>query len=203
MTTLLLVRHGQSTWNAQRRWQGQADPPLSDVGRAQAKAAALRVGAVDVVVSSPQQRARQTAGLIAEAIGVGPIVEHDDLRERNAGAWSGLTTEEIEERYPGWLAADRRPEGFEGAESVAGRFAAALTALASGVREMEPGASTVLVLTHGGSIKAFEEAHGIYEDRIPNLSGRLVTFHGDRFRLAERLHLLDDHDRTGGGTGRV
>lgn len=204
MTTLLLVRHGQSTWNAERRWQGQADPPLSDVGRRQARAAADRVGAVVVVASSPQRRALETASIIAGEIGVGPIVEHPDLRENHAGAWSGLTTEEIEERHPGWLAAGRRPDDFEPPESVARRFDTALTDLVAGATQAHPGGdATILVLTHGGAIKAFEEANGVHEERIPNLSGRLVHHDGGRWRLGDRLHLLDDEARTGGSTGRV
>src|SRR5690606_40076504 len=103
MTHLLLCRHGQSTWNAAGRWQGQADPPLSDLGRLQAQHAAKAVGAVDLIVASDLERARDTALIIAEAIGVGPVVIEPDLRERDAGEWSGLTREEIEAEWPGYL----------------------------------------------------------------------------------------------------
>ena len=68
-TRLLLVRHGQTTWNEEHRWQGQADPPLSDHGRRQAIAASETIGVVDVIVSSPQVRALETATIISELIG--------------------------------------------------------------------------------------------------------------------------------------
>src|SRR3954451_18850203 len=93
---MLLVRHGQSEWNATGRWQGQADPPLSDQGRQQAIDAAARIGSVDVVVSSGLMRALETARIIADQVGVGPVVVEPDLRERHVGEWSGLTHVEIE-----------------------------------------------------------------------------------------------------------
>src|SRR3954464_6700209 len=88
---VLLVRHGQSEWNAVGRWQGQADPPLSDLGRAQARAAARSLGSLDAVYASDLQRATETALIIAEQIGIGPVILDPDLRERDAGQWSGLT----------------------------------------------------------------------------------------------------------------
>src|SRR5919107_550504 len=68
MARLLLVRHGESTWNATGRWQGWADPPLSDLGRAQAEAAAPAAAPVDAVVSSDLRRARETAELMAARV---------------------------------------------------------------------------------------------------------------------------------------
>src|SRR3989442_14475718 len=106
---VLLVRHGQSEWNAQGRWQGQADPPLSDLGRAQARAAARSLGSVDAVYASDLQRAAETAVIIAEQLGIGPVILDADLRERDAGDWSGLTREEIHERYPGYLPDNPHP----------------------------------------------------------------------------------------------
>src|SRR5689334_12745091 len=117
MPRLLLVRHGESEWNADGRWQGQADPPLSDLGRRQARNAAAHVGAVDAIVASPLERARVTAETISEALGVGPVLVEPDLMERHAGEWQGLTRAQIEEQYPGYLDShgpDRlRPPGWE------------------------------------------------------------------------------------------
>ena len=110
MTRVLLIRHGQSEWNADGRWQGQADPPLTDLGRHQALHAARNLGTVDAIVASDLQRASETALIIAEALGVGPVVLEPGLRERDAGEWSGLTRAEIERDWPGYLdspAADR------------------------------------------------------------------------------------------------
>ena len=103
MTRVLLARHGQSTWNAEGRWQGQADPPLSELGREQAHLAAAHVGAVDLIASSPQQRALETATIISSTIGVGPVVVVEQLRERSAGPWSGLTRIDIDNQYCRWL----------------------------------------------------------------------------------------------------
>src|SRR3546814_7398309 len=74
MARVLLVRHGQSEWNATGRWQGQADPPLTDLGRAQAHHAARSLGVVDAIVASDLQRAADTALIISGALGVGPVV---------------------------------------------------------------------------------------------------------------------------------
>src|SRR5436309_8138951 len=97
---VLLVRHGQSEWNAVGRWQGQADPPLTDLGRQQARAAAHSLGSLDAVFASDLQRATETAVIVAAQLGIGPVVLDPDLRERDAGEWSGLTRDEIHERYP-------------------------------------------------------------------------------------------------------
>src|SRR5687768_15169755 len=109
---VLLLRHGQSTWNAERRWQGSADPPLSPHGEEQARAAATQLGgfALSVVVASGLQRARRTAELIADELVLGEVRIVDDLRERDVGEWSGRTTDEIEEMWPGDLAAWRAGE---------------------------------------------------------------------------------------------
>ena len=103
MTRVLLIRHGQSEWNADGRWQGQADPPLTDLGRHQALHAARNLGTVDAIVASDLQRASETALIIADALGVGPVVLEPGLRERDAGEWSGLTRAEIERDWPGYL----------------------------------------------------------------------------------------------------
>ena len=103
MTRVLLIRHGQSEWNADGRWQGQADPPLTDLGRHQALHASRNLGVVDAIVASDLQRATETALIIAGELGVGPLVLEPGLRERDAGEWSGLTRAEIERDWPGYL----------------------------------------------------------------------------------------------------
>lgn len=198
-TTLLLVRHGQSTWNLEHRWQGQADPPLSDHGRTQALAAASSVGAVDGIVASPQIRAYDTASIIGEQIGVGPIATVDGLRERNAGIWSGLTTSEIEQRYPGWIDDGRRPEGWEPNDELVARSTEALRAVSA-----EVGEATLLVVCHGGVIVELEDHLGVRDGRIPNLHGRVVVIGPDGTMTAgERLELVPPELSTGGTSGRV
>ena len=82
MARILLVRHGQSEWNADGRWQGQENPPLTELGLAQAAQAAKAVGAVDGIYASPLERAAITAAVVAEEVGVGPVMTLPDLMER-------------------------------------------------------------------------------------------------------------------------
>lgn len=185
MTRLLLVRHGQSTWNADGRWQGQADPPLSDLGRLQATHAAAAIGAVDAIVSSTLDRAATTAAILAAELGVGPVQHHAGLIERDAGEWSGLTRVEIESRYPGDLDAGRRPAGWEDDESLLGRVLPVLDRIAA-----THTGGDVVVVTHGGVIYRLEAHLGADHARIANLGGRFVTAEGDRWRLGDRIELL-------------
>ena len=196
-TELLVIRHGQSTWNEERRWQGQADPPLSDFGRQQAFAASQSIGQVDVIVSSPQIRAAQTAGIIAEQIGVGPVQVLDGLQERGAGEWSGLTREEIDARWPGWVDSEQRPEGWEADEVFIPRVMTAIERVAT-----EFAGGSALVVCHGGVIIALERELGVNDGRIPNLHGRVVHRVGDELIGRDRLELLPEELRTGGTGGR-
>ncbi len=198
-TTLLLARHGQSTWNAEKRWQGQADPPLSVEGREQAALASAAVGAVELIAASPQLRALETAMIISDMIGVGPVLSVDDLRERSAGSWSGLTRDDIEEHYPGWLSDGRRPDEFETDDEVLARVLPALDAVAA----ESPGGS-ILVVCHGGVIKSLETHLGIEEGRVPNLSGRILTSSAQgRWAAGEQMQLIDAERSTGGDGLRV
>lgn len=198
-TALLMVRHGQSTWNLEHRWQGQADPPLSDHGRNQAFHAAARVGNVDAIISSPQIRAMETAAIMGEQIGVGPIQVVEDLRERNAGIWSGLTTNEIEATWPGWIDEGKRPEGWEPDDTVLNRVQEAIEEIVA-----EFAGATLLVVSHGGVIVSIEDHLQVRDGRIPNLHGRALDHHGpDDLRAGERLELLPPDMSTGGGRGRV
>jgi broad specificity phosphatase PhoE len=188
---MLLVRHGQSEWNALGRWQGKADPALTDLGRQQAFHAAARVGSVDVICASHLVRAVDTARIISEQLGVGPVVVEPELAERDAGAWEGLTRAEIEQGWPGYLASGRRPEGYEDHDELVVRARGALDR----IHAAYPGAD-VLVITHGGVIGAIERDAGLPWERLPNLTGRWVTHHGDRLALGDRLVLVDDDELT-------
>lgn len=118
---VLLIRHGQSEWNATGRWQGQADPPLTDEGRNDARRAAEALGAFDAVVASTLQRAIETAEALADGIGVGPVLTDPRWMERTAGPWEGLTRPEIEAGWPGHLAEGGRPAGWEADEVLVTR----------------------------------------------------------------------------------
>jgi probable phosphoglycerate mutase len=190
MARILLVRHGQSEWNASGRWQGQADPPLSELGAEQAIAAAKAVGIVDAIYASDLVRAQHTAELVAAQLGADVAVE-PRLRERNAGEWEGRTRAEIEESWPGFLETGRRPAGYEPDDSVLGRVLGALDAIAA----MHDG--DVLVVTHGGVVRVVERhLGGDAEGLIPNLGGRWLEHDGNGLQLGDRVVLLDESQVT-------
>lgn len=97
---LIIWRHGQTTYNAEGRWQGQLDVPLSDLGRRQAqeKAQALLAYDIDAIWSSDLTRAASTAQSLADLVQL-PITLDKRFREIDAGSWSGLTAAEVKEGY--------------------------------------------------------------------------------------------------------
>ena len=191
-TRVLVVRHGQSEWNALGLWQGQEDPPLSDLGRAQAAEASASVGSVDAIVASPLVRASETARIIGEAMGVGPVLEVAGLVERHAGEWQGLTRAQIEQQWPGYLAAGDRPPGWEADAVVEQRAALALEEVSQRFA-----GGTVLAVAHAGIIYAVERLLGAPFERIANLAGRELEYYGTGLSLGERVHLVA-HETTPG-----
>jgi probable phosphoglycerate mutase len=187
-TRILLVRHGQSTWNADGRWQGRADPPLSELGIRQSEVAAEAVLMAEVraVWASPLVRAHGTAQRIAEHRSL-PVEVDDRLAERDAGEWTGLTRVQIEAEWPGYLAERRRPPGFEDDEALVRRARAALRTIA----DAHPG-TTTLVVSHGGVIRAVERSLGAPDaPPVPNLGGRELGGAGPAVALGERFLLVD------------
>src|SRR5437764_381233 len=170
MIRLLLVRHGESTWNAASRWQGQADPPLSPFGERQAEDAGARlaeIATITAVWASNLVRARRTGDLIAQRLGIAQVREEPLLRERDVGAWSGLTRDEIEERWPGYLAARRSPPDFEGDDELLARTRAGLAAAADG-----SGPGDVPGGTPGGVTRTDQPSPGPIPHRLPNPARR-------------------------------
>lgn len=190
MTRMLLVRHGQSTWNAEGRWQGHSDPPLSPLGERQARAAAPAVVALGVtaVYSSDLIRARQTAELVAPP-GMTPVVV-PPLRERNVGEWEGLTRVEIEARYPGMLEAHDSPPSFESDESLLGRVLPALDKIIGELAADD----VALIATHGGVIRTVERHLGSPPPPVPNLGGRWLIAVSNTLELGDREVLVDPED---------
>ena len=153
VTTLLFVRHGETDWNRDGRWQGHSDTPLNDAGREQARRVAGELGDVDVIYASDLARARETADIIAEHLGGLEVNVDQRLRERSFGAWEGRTGPEIEsdfaEQHARWLAGTGGgADDAEPFDAFGDRVRGFLEDLLA--RHTE---ETVLVVAHGGSIR--------------------------------------------------
>jgi uncharacterized phosphatase len=147
MTSLYLVRHGETDWNAERRIQGTTDIPLNETGRAQATATGklLARRQWDAIFTSPLVRAFETAILIANSVGVGELTTIDQIVERNYGEAEGLNWEEVDRQFPGQTPVP----GRETHQAVADRVLPALISIASSL----PGKALIIV-THGGVIRS-------------------------------------------------
>lgn len=212
-TRVLVIRHGQSEWNLAGRWQGQADPPLTDLGRRQAQQASRALGTVDAIWASDLQRAAETAAIISRELGVGPVVLDAGLRERDVGEWEGLTRADIDEQFPGYLpprdqpratgTTVRRPPSWETDESLLERLSRTFARLCQ-----EVGGGEVLVVGHAGTLYALERSIGGEGDRLANLDGRWFELvasgvdggHDPSFedfaRLGDRVRLLPTETTT-------
>jgi broad specificity phosphatase PhoE len=189
-TSVLALRHGESEWNAVGRWQGQADPPLTDAGMLQAVAAAKLLGTFDAVFASSLQRAADTAAIIAESLGIGPVQLMDDLMESSFGPWQGLTISEIENGWPGYLSEHRRPEGAEQPDDVFARGVRAMRTIAAEFRGQQ-----ALVITHAGLMRTMHRGllgNDEVSLRFANLGG--CWFHvseNGEVEVGETVHLID------------
>jgi broad specificity phosphatase PhoE len=149
VTRILLVRHGETDWNLDRRLQGHADRPLNDTGRDQARALAEELAdePLDAVYSSDLARASETARVVAQARGL-EVTTLAELRERHFGTWEGLSDDEIHERFSEEIANGTLGDG-EPREEMDRRVLEALERIAAA----HPG-GTVLVVSHGGPLRA-------------------------------------------------
>jgi broad specificity phosphatase PhoE len=200
--TILLLRHGETAWNLERRFQGRFDSPLTERGAAQARAvgkllAALPEAASAPIVASPQGRARRTAEIILEQRGApGELRLDDRLRELSLGSWDGLTYGDVEKRSPGLFDGDGRYEWYfrspdgESYDAFARRIADWLT-------ELDP-SLPIVVVAHGlvsrvlrGLYAALPRAVAltlpVRQDRIFRLSsGMIEEIRVPDTQLAER-----------------
>ncbi|MFV0134713.1 histidine phosphatase family protein [Streptomyces sp. HMX87] len=158
MTTLVLLRHGETLLTPQRRLSGSggSNPGLSPAGRRQAQAAAdalARRGDIEAVVTSPMRRCRETAHPVAARLGLSLQVDRD-LREADFGAWEGLTFTEVRERYPddlsAWFASPESPPS--GAGETMQQVARRVAAVRDGLMARYAGA-TVVVVSHVGPLR--------------------------------------------------
>ena len=159
MTQLIFVRHGQTSSNVERRWQGWTDTPLNELGEKQAQLVAKRLseshGKIQALYSSPLSRAYQTAKAIAEGLDL-PVRLVEGLKEFHFGEIEGMTTEEVQATYPELLKRweDRHDMTFaypngESREAFTQRIANTLGLIA--LRHPD---DTVVVVSHGGALRA-------------------------------------------------
>jgi broad specificity phosphatase PhoE len=157
-TTILLARHGESDWNRAKRWQGFTDRPLTDLGREQASALAERLTdtELDSIYASDLQRARETAEIVASSRGL-DVHTRPELREIDVGSWSGLTRAEAESRFPEgygrWVDGGEGWDDGETYEQMSARVIRAIQQIAA-----EEAGGRVLIVAHGGSIRAVHAA---------------------------------------------
>ncbi|HEY4153209.1 MAG TPA: histidine phosphatase family protein [Pseudolysinimonas sp.] len=183
MTDLYLVRHGETDWNRQRRIQGLTDIPLNETGRAQARATGMLLTRRrwDAIFSSPLDRARETASIIAAEVGLAEPTLVDALVERNYGQAEGMDWLQVETRFPHGTVVP----GRESREQVGARVIPALMELAAN----RPG-EALLVVSHGGAIRS------VLNEVEPGAShGSITNGSVHSFRLEDgalRLIAFDD-----------
>lgn len=189
-TIFYLIRHGETDWNLNGRWQGHADVPLNELGRAQAQRLAQRIRnhgpRFDVIISSDLQRAWETACVLGDVAGLQPY-PLPALREIDVGSWSGLTGAEVHATDGDTYA--RIQSGEDVARGGGERFLDLYTRVVSAIDQMvyhHPG-QTLGVVTHGGVVRAVllhaaRDKQGInpYRLHIGNTSISVVMIeHGD------------------------
>ncbi|MCW2540708.1 MAG: Phosphoglycerate mutase [Frankiales bacterium] len=188
---VVILRHGRTAWNAEQRYQGQQDPPLDDVGQAQAIEAAALIAAMHpaLLISSDLQRASQTAAKIASLTGVELGIDAR-LRERDLGYWEGLTRDEVRARYPeefaDWLAGrDVRRRGGENRQQVADRACELLNEL--------PDVPLTVLVSHGATAMCLSSAL-LGLPQTPSVLGALANCHWTELRHQGSAWTLRAHN---------
>ncbi len=177
-----MLRHGQSEWNVQGRWQGQADIALTPEGIKQAQQAALKLGSFDLIATSSLQRALRTAEIIAEHKRIVDLHIDDRLKESHIGPWQGLTYAEIEAGWPGFLDSRRQPDDFEPNINVVQRMTDALIDIANKCR-----GGQALVISHSGVIRTLRRELKVSDNRLENLGGSWFEVDGKNTLRAGRI----------------
>ena len=155
LTTIVLVRHGETDWNRDHRFQGHADIPLNAAGLDQVRELGERLAgeSFSIVYTSPLRRASESAELLAKRLGV-EVRPSDALKEVDVGAWSGLTVHEVEDRFPEGFArwVEWRCAGWSEGET----YEQLSRRVVDGLREIaeKHGGERVLAVTHGGPIRS-------------------------------------------------
>ena len=189
---MILIRHGETTWNRQSRVQGQTDSPLSALGHAQAKATGLLLSGepIDVIVASDLGRARDTAAAIAQATGA--VLQFDArLRERCYGEIEGHTWSEVEQKFPSaWERMTARdpafaPQNGESAREFSDRVISVLTEIAAA-----NDGRRIVIVTHGGVVGMLYR-HVMHIPLDERREYALLNASINRFRYVESRWFLD------------
>jgi len=193
MRRILLVRHGETAWNALGKLQGHTDIALNDVGRDQARSLSARLGdaAVTAVWTSDLLRARETGAILASALGLPAPTVDPELRERAFGVFEGLTRSECEARHPDawrdWVAQTGSPPGGELRGDAIARLGRALTRIATHPAPPETERGTVVVVSHGGVMRLWlMDLLGTTIPLVANGTTYVVDHDGTAFRAQLR-----------------
>ena len=199
---IILIRHGETAWNAERRLQGHLDIPLNAEGERQARmlAGALAAEPLDLIVSSDLQRARQTAQAVATLRGM-PLQIEPGLRERCYGGFEGLLYSEIEQRFTAefaaWQARDVDailPDGKNCGETFR-QFYERATGAILGLAQAHPG-RTIAMVAHGGVLEcAYRMALGLPLETPRDF--KVFNASINRFHLEEGRLALDSWGEVG------
>ncbi len=195
---VLAIRHGVTSWNAQQRWQGATDIPLTPEGADQAKRAAERLRAQHwrgtTVFCSSLTRSVVTAEVICAELGIPEPTSIPQLGERELGRWEGLSVDEVEAHYPGAIDAWTRgklagPPDGETDSQVAARFEAACRQIHSAVADST---GPALVITHAGVLHAVDKSVGVGYSKYGPLCGRWFDLTEEKMILDGQVDLLSD-----------
>jgi broad specificity phosphatase PhoE len=189
---LYLVRHGETHWNREGRFQGNTDVELNDLGREQARALAekLRGREVSAVASSDLRRARETAEILATVLNAPFVGVDPGLRERGYGCFEGLTREECSSKFPELWESHAKGQtvevpGAERRELVMDRIVKAVK------RTLEAHATigtSIAIVSHGGVMRAFLEATcGARVPPVPNTAVYMIEYDAGRFRTPRQV----------------
>ena len=186
MTTLLLVRHGETDWNRELRFQGQSDPPLNELGRRQAFELADRLAEEEIaaIYCSDLRRAHETARAVADRLGL-EVTIMPELREIDVGSWAGFTRDEIADRFPDgfrrWLEGEQGHDG-ESREVLAVR----VREIALRIAAAHPG-EQVLLVSHGVALRTLlnQAQGGLSEYGLDHCAVSRIAVEGDEFRSVD------------------
>jgi broad specificity phosphatase PhoE len=200
MRAVLILRHGETTWNVAGRWQGWIDVELAAAGEQQAAARGALLAdsgiAFAAIISSDLRRAAQTAEVIRASVGAPDVVLDAGLRERHGGEFEGLDAAAIDAGWPGFR--DRWRAGLEdappGGESDADVWKRVHDVLAR-LDSIDDG--PVLLVTHGGVARIVSDrADAPTRSVLPNVGGRWFDWDGTRLHAGAHLDPLPDTDHT-------